>query len=272
MTGSGGLGEGDGVASDPRSEVLFGQAYYLQFDPKLHEAMQPFPPLGTLYAASCLRARGYGVALFDAMLAGGESEWDAALERAQPRFAVLFEDNFNYLSKMCLLRMRQAAFTMVEMARRRGCTVIVAGSDASDHADEYLARGADAVLLGEGEATLMELVDRLSGRSATPLESIRGLAFRDANRRLVRTPRRPEEGPDPRGVVTIEMKTTFMKPARGRVVCVGKLLQRSASLCFCEGTVYSASGERLAHATGTFKFLAGLPVEGRRIQSPDASD
>lgn len=87
-----------------------------------------------------------------------------------------------------------------------------------------------------------------------------------------RVPRTPEKDPDPRGVVTIEMKTTFMKPARGRVRCVGKLLQRSASLCFCEGTVYSAGGERLAHATGTFKFLAGLPVEGRRIQSPDASD
>ena len=74
------------------------------------------------------------------------------------------------------------------------------------------------------------------------------------------------------GVVTIEMKTTFMKPARGRVRCVGKLLQRSASLCFCEGTLYGAADERLAHATGTFKFLTGLPVGGRRIQSPDASD
>jgi uncharacterized protein (TIGR00369 family) len=73
-------------------------------------------------------------------------------------------------------------------------------------------------------------------------------------------------------LITIEMKTTFMKPARGRVACVGKLLQRSASLCFCEGTLYGASGERLAHATGTFKFLAGLPVGGRRIQSRDASD
>lgn len=87
-----------------------------------------------------------------------------------------------------------------------------------------------------------------------------------------RTPRKPEEGPDPRGVVTIEMKTTFMRPARGYVRCVGKLLHRSAALAFCEGTLYGVGDERLAHATGTFKFLAGLPVEGRRIQSPDASD
>ena len=89
---------------------------------------------------------------------------------------------------------------------------------------------------------------------------------------MPRRARQPDDGPDPRGVVTIEMKTTFMKPARGRVICIGKLLQRSPSLCFCEGTVFNADGERLAHATGVFKFLAGLPVEGRRIQSPDASD
>src|ERR1041385_4192505 len=116
--------------------------------------MQPYPPLGTLYAASYLRSRGYDVALFDAMLAESEIEWDQALLRNKPRIAVLYEDNFNYLSKMCLLRMRQAAFAMIGMARQRGCTVVVAGSDATDHAQDYLAAGADYVLIGEGEQTL----------------------------------------------------------------------------------------------------------------------
>ena len=87
-----------------------------------------------------------------------------------------------------------------------------------------------------------------------------------------RVPRKPEEGPDPRGVVTIEMKTTFMRPAMGRVVCTGTLLHRSAALAFCEGTLVDAEGQRLAHATGTFKFLSGLPAGGRRIHSPGASD
>lgn len=175
------------------SSVLFGQSYYLRFDPKLWAAMQPYPPLGTLYAASYLRSRGYDVALFDAMLAESEEEWARALDAERPCFAVLFEDNFNYLSKMCLLRMRQAAFTMIDMARARGCTVIVCGSDATDHAAEYLARGAQFVLIGEGEQTLGELIDRLTGRSDAPLDSILGLAFYDsAGDRIVRTPRRPD--------------------------------------------------------------------------------
>lgn len=139
--------------------------------------MQPYPPLGTLYAASYLRERGYDVDLFDAMLAESETEWDQALARRQPRIAVLYEDNFNYLSKMCLLRMREAAFTMIGMARQRGCTVIVAGSDATDHAHAYINAGADYVLIGEGEQTLAELLDVLVRGASTPLEQIQGLAF-----------------------------------------------------------------------------------------------
>ena len=159
------------------AEVLFGQSYYLRFDPKLWEAMQPYPPLGTLYAASTLRSRGYEVALFDAMLADSEQRWAEALDRDQPRYAVLYEDNFNYLTKMCLLRMREAAFTMAEMAKQRGCTVIACGADATDHTTDYLQRGVDYVLLGEGEITLVELMDSLTGRSAQPVEQILGLAI-----------------------------------------------------------------------------------------------
>lgn len=88
------------------TDVLLGQSYFLRFDPKLWAAMQPYPPLGTLYAAGYLRNRGYDVGLFDAMLAESESEWEDALARTSPKVAVLYEDNFNYLSKMCLLRMR----------------------------------------------------------------------------------------------------------------------------------------------------------------------
>ena len=149
------------------TQILLGQSYYLRFDPKLWEAMQPYPPLGTLYAASWLRQHGYEVSLFDAMLAESENEWAKALDEHKPQYAVIYEDNFNYLSKMCLLRMREAAFTMIEMAKSRGCIVILCGADATDHYAEYLEHGADYCLLGEGEETLLELLNQLSaGREA----------------------------------------------------------------------------------------------------------
>src|SRR5215207_3270951 len=140
------------------TDILFGQSYYLRFDPKLWDAMQPYPPLGTLYAASLMRNKGYQVALFDAMLADSTDEWTAALRQHQPRYAVLFEDNFNYLSKMSLLRMREAAFKMIDAAKAQGCIVIACGADMTDHAELYLQHGTDYVLVGEGDEALGELI------------------------------------------------------------------------------------------------------------------
>ena len=173
------------------TDILFGQSYYLRFDPKLYDAMQPYPPLGTLYAASIMRQNGYAVALFDAMLAENTSEWMASLRKYQPKYAVLFEDNFNYLSKMSLLRMREAAFEMIDSAKAQGCVVIACGSDMTDHAEKYLERGADYVLIGEGDETLPELINHLEGRNSVALPDIQGIAYRDENGQVVKTLPRP---------------------------------------------------------------------------------
>ena len=143
------------------SRVLFGQSYFLRFDPKLWSEMRPYAPLGTLYAAAYAREHGHDVALFDAMLADDESEWAGMLDAVEPDVAVLYEDNFNYLSKMCLLRMREAALTMTAMAKERGCTVVLAGSDATDNPGVFLEAGADHVIRGEGEDTLIALLGAL---------------------------------------------------------------------------------------------------------------
>jgi anaerobic magnesium-protoporphyrin IX monomethyl ester cyclase len=176
-------------------QILFGQSYYLRFDPKLWGAMMPYPPLGTMYAASYVRERGYDVALFDAMLADSEEEWARSLDQHKPQYSIIFEDNFNYLSKMCLLRMREAAFTMIEIAKERGSTVIMCGADATDHYTEYLEKGADYVLLGEGEETLGELLDQLSAGKDEGLESVFGLAWNqmiNGQSTIVCNPRRPD--------------------------------------------------------------------------------
>ena len=74
------------------------------------------------------------------------------------------------------------------------------------------------------------------------------------------------------GVVTVEMKTSFMRPGLGRLVGSGRRLHRTASMAFCEASMHDAAGELVAHATGTFKYLRGLPAGGKRIQRINASD
>src|SRR5262249_41597602 len=87
----------------------------------------------------------------------------------------IYEDDFNFLTKMCLTRMREVAFQMIEDARRAGAKVVVHGSDATDHALEYLRQGSELVLIGEAEHTLLEVVGAISsGRDAT---NVAGVAF-----------------------------------------------------------------------------------------------
>ena len=80
-----------------------------------------------------------------------------------------------------------------------------------------------------------------------------------------------DDKPTP-GVVTIEMKTSFLRAGLGRLTAHGTLLHRTASMAFTEGEVRDEKGELVAHATGTFKYMKALPAGGRRIQRLNASD
>jgi anaerobic magnesium-protoporphyrin IX monomethyl ester cyclase len=149
-------------------DILLAHSYFLKYDPKQLQKMRPYAPLATLYAASALRARGYSVALFDAMLAESEEEFASALDQHQPRVVALYEDSFNFLSKMCLSRMREAACRMSGLARARGAAVLAAGPDVTDHPELYFPHGVQFALVGEADHTLLEIVDGLRyGRLGT---------------------------------------------------------------------------------------------------------
>lgn len=141
--------------------IQLAHSYFLRFDPKQWERGKPYPPLATLQVAAMLRRMGHAVALFDAMLAEGTDGFAATLRPRAPDLVVLYEDNFNFLTKMCLDRMHEAACEVVAAARAAGARVLVAGSDASDRPQALLAAGAHGVLCGEGVGALCELVERL---------------------------------------------------------------------------------------------------------------
>ncbi len=141
--------------------ILLGHSYFLRFDPKQLQRAKPYPPLATLQVAAMLRRAGHEVTLFDAMLAEGIDDFRQQLRCTAPQLLLLYEDNFNFLSKMCLGRMRRAACDMITLARRGGARVIAAGPDVSDTPEPYLRAGAEVALHGEGLATLAGLLQRL---------------------------------------------------------------------------------------------------------------
>jgi anaerobic magnesium-protoporphyrin IX monomethyl ester cyclase len=169
-------------------KMLFSHSYFLRFDPKQWATGQPYAPLGTLYAAALMRENGYQVSLFDSMFAQHATDILPLLEKESPEFFVIYDDGFNYLTKMCLTNMREAAFEMIALAKAKGCTVIVSSSDATDHFEQYLQQGADFVLIGEAELTLLELSDAL-GKSKKDLLDIKGIAFLEKSAVIKTAPR-----------------------------------------------------------------------------------
>jgi uncharacterized protein (TIGR00369 family) len=68
------------------------------------------------------------------------------------------------------------------------------------------------------------------------------------------------------GVATIEMKTSFMRPAQGQLRATGRLLHRTATMAFTEGSVFDEHNQLCATASGTFKYLRALPGRGRELK------
>lgn len=137
-----------------RVDVLLTHANHLYADPKQVRKMQPYPPLHTLLIASDLRRSGRSVALFDATFEAPEPGFAQALERHRPRVVAIIEDNFNFLTKMCLTQNREHALRMIRESRRGGLPVLVNGADATDQPDVYAKAGA-RVLHGQPEPHLL---------------------------------------------------------------------------------------------------------------------
>jgi len=143
--------------------IFIAHSFFLQRDAKQLDRGKPYAPLTTLIAAAVLRDQGHDVALFDATFEPSPATFTEALERIAPTIVLLVEDNFNFLTKMCTENRRRDALEMIRAARGRGCKVAVNGPDASDHPELYFNAGAHAVLSGEGEFGVADIVEAFLG-------------------------------------------------------------------------------------------------------------
>ncbi len=164
--------------------VLITHNYYLQLDSKQWEAQKPYAPLATLYAVAALRDAGHEVHFHDVQFESGPAHFQGILDKVQPEVVVLYEDGFNYLTKMCLTNMRDAAFDMIGMAKKMHAHVLVSGSDSTDHCEEYLQKGADAIIIGEADKTLLTVLE-----NPNSLKNVDGLVWQDQGKIVRNKPR-----------------------------------------------------------------------------------
>ena len=174
------------------ADVLVTHSYHLPYDPKQLRKMQPYLPLATLYAATALRQNGISVAAFDVMLQE-PAGFSRALAQHRPRIVAVYEDDFNFLSKMCLTRMREVAWQMAKEARAMGAVVIAHGSDSTDNPLLFLENGFDYVCCGESEETMVQLCNSILEGNETP--EIDGLVRLDARGVMIRSHERLAKNP-----------------------------------------------------------------------------
>ncbi len=175
------------------ADVLLTHSYHLPYDAKQQRKMQPYAPIGTLYAATALREKNLSVALFDPMLEEPGARFAAMLKQHRPKVVAVYEDDFNFLSKMCLTRMREVAWEIAESARAAGAVVIAHGSDSTDNPEIFLENGFDYVLCGEAEETLSQIC--ISVLHGVEVRDIDGLVRLDGNGRPVQSAQRLSKNP-----------------------------------------------------------------------------
>ncbi len=163
-------------------DLLLTHGYFLREDPKELSIRKPYTPLGLLYICSYLRTKGVDVEVFD-----------STFSTKSDLFRHLHGERPSVLGVYANLMTRGNVVEILRAAREAGWKTVVGGPEPGAYVEEYLAAGADVVVIGEGEATMEELLPALRGSegahitSAEKLARVKGIAFRSADGRVERT-------------------------------------------------------------------------------------
>ena len=161
-------------------DVLLTHGYFLADDEKEREIMKPYPTLGLLYLSSSLRRAGFGVELFDTTFAERQDLFDR-LDQG-PGVVGIYTN----------LMTRRPVLDVLAHAKSRGWTAVLGGPESANYPEEYLAHGADVVVVGEGEETMAELLPALASRGPHRLHGVAGTVFRDEAGAVVHNPERAQ--------------------------------------------------------------------------------
>jgi len=160
-------------------DLLLTHGYFLYDDPKEIQIQKPYVPLGILYICSHLRSKGLDVDVFDTTFSSME-----ALTRT------LHDEPPSVLGVYANLMTRRQVVEILRVAQACGWQTVVGGPEPGAYVEEYLKAGADVVVLGEGEATMEELLPALRVGSESALSRVSGIAFQTENGLVHRTSER----------------------------------------------------------------------------------
>ncbi len=161
------------------TDLLLTHGYFLAEDAKELQIRKPYVPLGILYICSHLRQKGFNVEVFDTTFST-TPDLIRHLQSERPSVLGIYAN----------LMTRKKVIEILREARTAGWQTVVGGPEPGAYIDEYLDAGADVVVIGEGEETMEELLPVLKAGSRESLRLVKGIAYRDDQGHVRRTPER----------------------------------------------------------------------------------
>jgi len=152
--------------------VALTHGYFLHEDPKERKIMKPYPPLGILYISAYLQENGYANKVFDTTFSS-KAEMQQRLADYEPDVIAIYT---NLMTKLNVLEWMRFIHNHPQLKKAR---IILGGPDVTYNLENYLKGGADFIVVGEGEESMLELVANIE--SGNPfVDHIPGIAYMNA--------------------------------------------------------------------------------------------
>ncbi len=153
-------------------KILLTHGYFIWEDQKEQLIMKPYVPLGILYISAFLEKHGYDNEVFDSTFSSYEKLCQK-LSDEQPDVVGIYT---NLMTKVNVLRIIKYIKSQENLQHTR---IILGGPEVRNHVPNFLLHGAEFIVLGEGEQTMLELVQWIDKKDTQHLSSISGIAYMD---------------------------------------------------------------------------------------------
>lgn len=164
-------------------KILLTHGYFLREDPKELQIMKPYVPLGILYISSFLEQHGFLNQVFDSTFSTLETLQKELLEK-KPDVVAIYTNLMTKLNVLKIVRFIRSQHSLTS------CKIILGGPEVRNHRENFLRYGADLIVIGEGEETILELIRHLDDPETSELNQIRGIAYLEKNE-VITTADRP---------------------------------------------------------------------------------
>lgn len=164
-------------------KLIFTHGYFLNEDPAEQRIMKPYPPLGILYVSAYLKQNGIDNKIYDTTFSS-KNELKKYLVDEQPDYLAIYVNLITKLNVLDIIKFIKSNHST------KNVKIILGGPEVRNNASEFLAHGADYLVIGEGEATTLELIQTLEEKNEIQINKVHGIGFTDREDQIIFTQER----------------------------------------------------------------------------------